>query len=226
MSRVILFDIDNTLLYTGGAGTYAMNAAFEELYGVAEGFAHIEFSGRTDHWIVQSALEASGIKGATEQHLEEFCKRYYALLPDSLAHHDGHLMPGFPELLAALSDAGAVLGLTTGNFSTGAMIKLRYYGIDAYFKGGGFGENLDRGALVATAIRDVAGGAPSSDILVIGDTPHDITSALANGVVPVGVATGNFTTTQLSAAGADAVYRDFADWQASAESLLSLAPPA
>lgn len=222
MARVVLFDIDNTLLYTRGAGSHAMNAAFAELYGVADGFARIEFSGRTDRWILQNGLAQHKIDGDFDEHLGAFCRRYYELLPDSVAGRDGYLMPGFPELLRALADAGATLGLATGNFSEAATIKLRHFGIDSYFAGGGFGEeSLDRADVVAAAIRSVANGAAPDEILVVGDTPHDITSALANGVVAIGVATGNFTTDELSAAGAHSVFQDFADWQSAAQALLA-----
>jgi len=173
MPRVALFDIDNTLLYTGGAGSFAMNAAFNELYGVPDGFARVEFSG-----------------------------------------------PGFPQLLAALRDAGVRLGLATGNFSEAARIKLEYYGIAEYFEGGGFGEvSLDRSDVVAAAIRNVANGARPSDVLVVGDTPHDITSATANGAIGVGAATGKFTVEELRDSGAAMVYEDFADWEAVAREL-------
>lgn len=222
MPRVLLFDIDNTLLYTRGAGSHAMNAAFSEMFGVADGFARVEFSGRTDRWILQSGLTAHGIDGDVEQHLAAFTQRYYSLLPGSIAERDGYLMPGFPELLAALRDAGAALGLATGNFSEAATIKLRAHGIDGYFQGGGFGEvSLERADVVAAAIRNVANGAAPTDILVIGDTPHDITAALANGVVAVGVATGTFSTDELSAAGAHSAFQDFTDWRSAAEQLLS-----
>lgn len=137
MSRVVLFDIDNTLLYTGGAGSFAMNLAFNELFGIADGFARVEFSGRTDLWIFEQGLLEHGIEGAR---LDEFTSRYYELLPEALRQREGYLMPGFPQLLEALRDAGAPLGLATGNFSEGARIKLEYYGIAEYFKGGGFGE--------------------------------------------------------------------------------------
>jgi phosphoglycolate phosphatase-like HAD superfamily hydrolase len=222
VARVVLFDIDNTLLYTRGAGSHAFNRAFADMFGVPEGFARVEFSGRTDRFILQSGLTEHGIEGGLEEHFDGFTQRYYQLLPDSIAQRDGYLMPGFPELLAALRDAGARLGLATGNFSEAATIKLRHYGIADYFQGGGFGEvSTERADVVAAAIRNVANGAAPDDILVVGDTPHDITSALENNVVAVGVATGNFTTDELSAAGARSVFQDFADWQSAAKQLLS-----
>jgi phosphoglycolate phosphatase-like HAD superfamily hydrolase len=132
-------------------------------------------------------------------------------------------MPGFPELLRALADAGARLGLATGNFSRAAEIKLEHYGIAEFFDGGGFGEiSLERADVVRDAIHRVANGTPPQDTLVIGDTPHDITSALDNGVIGVGVATGNYSAEDLRASGAHAVFDDFADWEAAANALLRL----
>lgn len=222
MPRVFLFDIDNTLLYTGGAGGLAMARAFEELYGVPDGFAGIEFSGRTDRFILQSALEAHGIEGGCEARLEEFMRAYYRILPRSLKEREGRLMPGFPELLEALRrEPGVRLGLTTGNFSEAARIKLEYYGLDRYFSGGGFGENsLERADVVRAAVEAVADGARPDEVLVIGDTPHDVRSALDNGVVAVGVATGGYGADALRASGAQLVFEDFSDWRAAAEAML------
>jgi phosphoglycolate phosphatase len=220
MSRVVLFDIDNTLLYSGGAGSFAMNMAFNELFAVSDGFARVEFSGRTDLFILQQGLAEHGIAGGAEEHLAAFTSRYYELLPQALAQREGYLMPGFPQLLEALRGAGVRLGLATGNFGEAAGIKLQYYGIAGFFEGGGFGEvSLDRSDVVAAAIRAVGNRARPADIVVVGDTPHDITSALANGVTGVGVATGKFTVEELRDSGAALVYQDFADWRAAAREL-------
>jgi phosphoglycolate phosphatase-like HAD superfamily hydrolase len=226
MARVLLFDIDNTLLYSGGAGSLAMGRAFEQLYGVANGFTGIEFSGRTDRFILQSGLENHDIPGGCEAHLDEFTARYYALLPDAMRERAGHLMPGFPQLLEALSGvAGVRLGLATGNFGEAAGIKLGFYDIDRYFAGGGFGElSLERADVVRAAIEAVADGARPEDVLVIGDTPHDVTSALDNGVIAVGVATGTYGVDDLRASGAHVAFADFSDWCAAAEALLAFRP--
>ncbi len=225
MPRVVLFDIDNTLLYTGGAGSLAMTQAFEELYGVPNGFDGIEFSGRTDLFILESALRKHGVGGSAIDHLEAFTARYYALLPGGIeaCRERGRVMPGFPQLIEALSGAGAAIGLATGNFERAGYIKLECYGLDGLFAGGGFGEtSLDRADVVADAIRNVADGASRADILVVGDTPHDITAATANGARGVGVATGRDSVETLSESGAEAVFADFADWEAAAERLLAL----
>ena len=226
MPRVLLFDIDNTLLYSGGAGSLAMARAFEQLYGVPNGFTGIEFSGRTDRWILQSGLENHGVGGGCEAHLDEFTTRYYSLLPGAMREREGHLMPGFPALLEALSqEAGVRLGLATGNFSEAARIKLGFYDIDGYFAGGGFGElSLERADVVRAAMEAVADGARAEDVLVIGDTPHDITSALDNGVIAVGVATGTYSADELRESGAHVAFEDFSDWRAVAGALLSFRP--
>lgn len=221
--RVLLFDIDNTLLYTGGAGSLAMGRAFEQLFGIANGFAGVEFSGRTDRWILQSGLDAHSVPGGCEEHLDAFTRRYYSLLPDAISERQGRLMPGFPQLLEALAGHSHVrLGLATGNFSEAARIKLDVYDLTRHFSGGGFGEHsFERADVVRTAIEAVADGARPEDILVIGDTPHDITSALDNGVVAVGVATGNYGVEDLRGAGAHHLFSDFSDWKGAAETLLA-----
>ncbi len=221
MPRVILFDIDNTLLYSGGAGSLAMNLAFSEMFGISDGFGRVEFSGRTDRYILQQGLSSHNIEGGCDTHLAEFTRRYYSILPRTLREREGRLMPGFPELLEALAAGQTRLGLATGNFSEAARIKLDYYGLGRFFRGGGFGEeSVSRAAIVKSAIGQVADGARPEDILVVGDTVHDVSSALDNGVVGVGVATGNYSVDDLKAAGARLVFPDFSDWQSAAAQLL------
>jgi phosphoglycolate phosphatase-like HAD superfamily hydrolase len=220
--RLLLFDIDNTLLYSGGAGSTAMNIAFRELFGIEDGFGKIEFSGRTDRFIVQSALELHGIDGDFDSHLAPFLERYYELLPTSLREKQGQLMPGFPELLASLVETPHIrLGLATGNFSEAARQKLSYFEIEQFFIDdgslvGGFGEeSVDRADVVRKAIASMSTGG-DSNVLVIGDTPKDITAALDSGVTAVGVATGSYSTDDLRSSGAHVVFEDFSDWRSAA----------
>lgn len=225
--RTILFDIDNTLLYTGGAGSHAMNRAFAELFGVDDGFRKIEFSGRTDLFILQSALEHGEIDGSPHEHVDAFVSAYTRLLPESLAERKGHIMPGFPQLLNKLREAGARIGLATGNFSEGARLKLEFFELAGHFAGGGFGEvSLDRSEVVAVAIREVADGMPPEDVIVVGDTPHDVSAALANGAIGVGVATGNYSVEELRESGAHITFTDFSDHESAAEQLLTFEPGA
>lgn len=225
--RTILFDIDNTLLNTGGAGGHAMNRAFAELFGVDDGFRKIEFSGRTDLFILQGALKDGAIDGGPHEHMAAFLSAYTRLLPASLVERKGHVMPGFPQLLDLLREAGARIGLATGNFSEGARLKLEFYELAGHFAGGGFGEvSLDRSEVVAAAIREVADGTQPEDILVVGDTPHDITAALANGAIGVGVATGNYSALELRESGAQITFEDFSDHESAAAQLLTFEPGA
>jgi phosphoglycolate phosphatase-like HAD superfamily hydrolase len=225
LARVFLFDIDNTLLYTGGAGGVAMSQAFEDLYGIPDGFMGIEFSGRTDLYILESALRKHGVEGSAADNLEAYTARYYELLPESIENcrPKGHINPGFPELVLALAETSAVIGLATGNFSRAGHIKLEAYGLGGLFSAGGYGEiSLDRADVVADAIRNVADGASSAEIVVIGDTPHDITAATANGARAVGVATGHDSVDVLRDSGADEVFVDFTDWESAVGRLLAL----
>jgi phosphoglycolate phosphatase len=225
MLRALLFDIDNTLLYTGGAGGAGMSDAFRDMFGVENGFAGVEFSGRSDLYILEEGLRKHGIEGGAAAHMEEFVARYLVHLERTLRERDGRLMPGFPELLDELSGGDVRIGLATGNFSRSGRLKLEYFSIERYFEGGGFGEeSTERPHIVRAAIERVADGAAPSEVMVIGDTPHDITSALENGAVAVGVATGNSSAEELRETGAHLVFEDFSDWRSAAEALRRYAP--
>jgi phosphoglycolate phosphatase len=221
LPRLILFDIDNTLLYTGGAGGLAMTQALQEMFGVKDGFAKVEFSGRTDLFILSEGLRLHGISGGHEAHLEDFLRRYHLHLERTLAECKGHLMPGFPHLLEALAQRDGIrIGLATGNFRQAAWMKVDYYGIKQYFSDGVFGEtSLDRSEMVRSGIRAIAAGIAPEEILIIGDTPHDVSSALDNGLTAVGVATGGYSVDQLRESGAQMVFPDFSGWQAAAVKL-------
>jgi len=222
MTRLLLFDIDNTLLYTGGAGSVAMNLAFQEMYGVDDGFRKANFSGRTDLYILSEELRHHGIIDGHDAHLDKLLQRYYGHLRHTLGEREGHLMPGFPQLLEALSQNERVrIGLATGNFSEAAWMKLDHYGLRQYFSDdGAFGEeSLDRSEMVRLGVERFGDGVAPEDILIIGDTPHDVSAALDNGFVAVGVATGNYTVDQLRDSGAHLAFQDFADWQGAAAKL-------
>ncbi|MEX1255829.1 MAG: HAD family hydrolase [Dehalococcoidia bacterium] len=226
---ILLFDVDNTLLYSGGAGSLAMRRAFHQLYGIEDGFARVEFSGRTDWAILRDAMLAhellDGDDDAFLVELPRFQETYYALLADALHEADGgRAMPGVAELLDALSTRDeARLGLATGNFREACFMKLRHFSLDAHLTQGGFGDDAeDRGEMVRIAIQRVANGAPVDprSVWVIGDTPLDIAAAQANDALCLAVATGPVDAERLRMCGADIALDDLSDTDAVLRALL------
>jgi phosphoglycolate phosphatase-like HAD superfamily hydrolase len=207
--RLYLFDIDGTLLNSGGAGSAAMRLAFHRVFGVEDGFATVDFAGRSDLAIITDALDAIGVRGGElVEAVRRFKRHYYGCLPAMMAERKGSLLPGVKQLLENLSEyPNATLMLGTGNFRRSAGIKLRHFGIDTYFRGGGFGDRTGhRPTLVAQGIRaaDRIAGRHGT-VFVIGDTVHDVTAAKANSAIAVAVATGIAPRAALEAAGADVV---------------------
>jgi phosphoglycolate phosphatase len=216
MRKLVLFDIDGTLVLTGGAGLRAMNRACSEVVGHADGLAGIPLAGRTDRMILADVVRRVD-RELDEDLLAHLRQRYVANLADEIQHPGKGVkavMPGIRELLDTLAGRDDVfVGLLTGNFEAGARIKLEHFDLWRYFTCGAFADDAaDRNALVPFALeRARACGLPdlgAEHILVIGDTPHDIACAHAAGAVGVGVATGGFTADQLRESGADVVFED------------------
>jgi len=217
LSTIVLWDIDNTLLYTGGAGSLGMARAFRDLYGVADAFRRVEFSGRTDTAIFFDAARQQGLSEADlPAETARFRDAYIPHLDLALREvSGGRLMPGVPELLDALARRRDVrMGLGTGNFRRGGELKLRHFGIDQYFPGtpGGFGDDAEsRDAVIAAGIARLTNGDRPGRVVIIGDTPHDVAAARANGAFALAVATGRNDVEELAACGADAVMADLSD---------------
>lgn len=213
--RLVLFDVDNTLLWTGGAGTIAMARAFHDLYGIEDAFRSVEFSGRTDNSIVREAMALhSVLDGDVQDQIDRFKERYLVHLADTLQEATGgRVLPGVCDLLRSLGQQADVrLGLATGNFRGGAELKLGHYGFSSVLVRGGFGDDAEeRASVVSVAIERVGGSGFGGPSAVIGDTPHDVRAAKANRAFAVGVATGRYSAGELQEAGADAVFEDCAD---------------
>lgn len=207
--RLYLFDIDGTLVNTGGAGGAAMREAFAALWGESNGFGGIELSGRTDRAIFRDAFLRHGCEESEfEASLRRFKLSYFPRLRRTLREREGSLLPGAGPLLQNLSaDPNATLALGTGNFRRGAALKLERYGVAHHFSGGGFGDAVfTREEMVGEALRwaERRRGRHAT-AFVIGDTVHDVAAARATGCVAVAVTTGPATAEELSAAGAEVV---------------------
>ena len=208
--RLWLFDIDGTLVDTGGAGMRALQEAAIERFGDAG--PELDLAGSTDSGIVLNMLAHFGVPESAEE-LESFYSFYLERLEWNLAHggYDGRVLPGAVELLEQLAnEEGATVGLLTGNIAGGAAAKMRHYGLDHHFGFGAYGcDFADRNRLGPVALERAAKHAGRSffpeETLVIGDTPKDIACAHAMGSKCLAVATGRFSVDELKTAGADSV---------------------
>jgi len=207
--RAVLFDIDGTILVTGGAGGVAWQRAFEELHGVEANVAEHTDAGMTDPEIAAIVFrEVIGREGTQEERSKAIgC--YLKHLPDAVAESDGYrVMPGIEQLLPRLIEDGVLLGLVTGNIEAAAHIKLARAHLNRFFSFGGYGSDsadrtevtraaLSRGALVSGGT--LADGA----CIAIGDTPRDVSAGHGAGIKVVGVATGSYDVAALDESGAD-----------------------
>jgi len=219
MAKLLLFDLDGTLLLTHGAGMRAMTRAAAGLLGDHYSFDGVTIGGGLDPWLYHEAARLRGIDNAAEHH-ETFREIYARELAAELARDDppSRVLPGVLDLLAHLRRRDdVVLGLLTGNYAHTGPIKLRHVGIEPdWFAVHAWGDEApDRPALIPLArdrCRAVAGHAPQgSDVIVIGDTPRDIDCAHRHGCVAFAVATGPHSTLELTEAGAEHVVEDLSD---------------
>jgi phosphoglycolate phosphatase len=215
VTTVLLFDIDGTLVLTGGAGSRAMSLAFQELSGIADAFLRMPMPGRTDAWLLSSACDAHAIPRDSPA-IARFRDVYLRCLAIELARPGPRkgVMPGVRELLDVLSARDDMyLALLTGNYEAAAQLKLEYFDLWRYFRCGAFGDDaLDRNGLLPAVVKRIAAcGGPQiapSDAIVIGDTPLDVACAAAAGARSIAVATGSHDVEQLRGAGADVVFED------------------
>jgi phosphoglycolate phosphatase len=217
--RAVLFDIDGTLLVTGGAGAVAWQRAFEELHGVEADIAEHTDAGMTDPEIAAIIFrEVIGREGSQEERAKAIgC--YLKHLPDAVAGSSGYrVMPGVEDLLPRLIERGVLLGLITGNIEAAAHIKLARAHLNHFFGFGGYGsDSADRTEVTKAALARgtlVSGGVlADGGCIAVGDTPRDVSAGHGAGIEVVGVATGSYSAAALREAGADwaleTVERDF-----------------
>lgn len=216
----VLFDIDGTLVQTGGAGQLAFAEAFAAEFGVAEISSAVKFAGRSDRAIAMELMEVHGV-AASDDAWRHFRSAYLARLPDALRRKEGRVLPGVGDLLDALEALPhSAVGLLTGNIREGAAKKLDFYGLGSRFAFGGFGdETNDRCEIAAIALAEAERHAaerlgrksPLLGAMVIGDTIHDIRCARAIGALAVALPTGGSTRDELAAEGPDILLDDLSN---------------
>jgi phosphoglycolate phosphatase-like HAD superfamily hydrolase len=210
--RVLLFDIDGTLIRSGGAGKAAMEAGLRSAFGVAEIRGRVPYSGRTDTLIARDLLALHEIE-PSDENVRKLHSAYLSFLPENLKRLRGTILPGVNEALRR-ERSGSVVGLLTGNIRRGAEIKLRHFGLWHHFGFGGFADGLcerDDVARCALAAAEAHVGAKidPADVWVIGDTPLDVQCARAIGAKAVVFATGWHAHEELIAANPDHLLPDF-----------------
>lgn len=199
---LVLFDIDGTLVDTGGAGRRAIEAAARALYGRPDLFDDVPFDGATDRAICRAALRNLD-RPFDESEIDRLLDAYLALLGDEVARSPRyHVYPGVEQVASVMESRGVLLGLGTGNVEPGARVKLERGGLNRYFSFGGFGDDSEeRSTLIRMGLRrgeHILGG-HAKDPWVIGDTPKDHAAARAAGAKVVLVATGRYSLAELEA---------------------------
>jgi phosphoglycolate phosphatase-like HAD superfamily hydrolase len=212
--KAVLFDIDGTLLHTGGAGAVAWQRAFLELYGVEANIGEHTHAGMTDPEIAEIVFrEVVGREGSAAERAEAVAG-YLAHLEQAVEESDGYrVMPGIEKLLPRLAGEGILLGLVTGNIEAAAHIKLARGDLNRYFAFGGYGSDArDRTELTRKALErgEEVSGHPldKEETIAVGDTPRDVKAGHGAGIGVVGVATGSYGVAELTDAGADWTIED------------------
>jgi phosphoglycolate phosphatase-like HAD superfamily hydrolase len=214
--RLLLWDIDGTLVNTGAAGQRALVRATIEWFGGEGDLSGVEVAGRTDRAIAQQILEKYG-RPNTGANVNQFLDRYVALLPEELPKGKGRVLPGVRELLDDLArQPDTTLGLLTGNLERGARLKLEHYDLWQFFPFGAFADDHhDRNALGPCALTRAVAHAGCDflpeQIDVIGDTGHDIACGKVFGARTVAVATGSWSRERLAECQPDFFFDDLAN---------------
>jgi phosphoglycolate phosphatase len=207
----VLFDIDGTLITSGGAGAASWREAFQQLYGAPADIGQYTDAGMTDPEVGRLTFEKVVGRKATPRELSRLLSRRNSLLPRTVAESKGYrVLPGVAELLPRLCEEGLLLGLVTGGVETAAHIELERAHLNRYFHFGGYGsDSADRVELTRKALDRastiLAHKLSPDEVLAVGDTPKDIEAAHGAGALAVGVASGSYSKEQLAQSGADYV---------------------
>jgi phosphoglycolate phosphatase-like HAD superfamily hydrolase len=228
MTRLLLFDIDGTLV-SGGPAKEAFHLALVEAFGTAGDIELVEFAGKTDPQIARELLRSAGLDDTSiDRGLPGLWRTYLRELEARLPADPMRALPGVRALVDALAAVGDVaLGLVTGNIADGARLKLGSAGLHEPFTLGGFGSDAEErdhlpGVALLRARETLGVDFEPERVVVVGDTPRDVACGRAHGLRTVGVATGSYRAGQLEEAGAHAVLADFSDLTQTLDTLLGV----
>jgi phosphoglycolate phosphatase len=214
---LVLFDIDGTLITSGGAGARSWRFAFEQLHGVPADIGSHSEAGETDPFVARKTFVGAIGRVPTEAELARIFTLYLRRLSEEVAASEGYrVLPGATELLTGLSDAGSMLGIVSGAMEGAARVKLGRGDLNRYFLFGGYGtDSPDRTELTTAAVTRAsmlhAHPLDPADVSVVGDTPLDVAAAKAAGARAIAVASGKYGADELRGAGADHVLTSLAD---------------
>jgi phosphoglycolate phosphatase-like HAD superfamily hydrolase len=207
---VVLFDVDETLVHTGGSGARSWNAAFEKLYGISADIGQHSSAGETDPQVARATFR--GVMGhePSDNELDQLYAQYLLHLADDILVSEHYrMLPGADQCLATLGEAGILLGLVSGAMEGAARTKLIPANLNRFFIFGAYGsDSPDRAELTGIAIEKAArlhAQLTPAQVFVVGDTPHDIDATRKAGAVSVGVASGHYSVDELTEAGGDHV---------------------
>ncbi|MES2696475.1 MAG: HAD family hydrolase [Verrucomicrobiota bacterium] len=216
MKFLLLWDIDGTLVASGGAGMRALRIALRKTFGLDSSLQDVDFAGRTDTWIMRAIFKKFDLP-ATPENFARLFDGYVTALPGELHNPHARVLPGVREILRASADHGAIAqGLLTGNMRRGAQAKLTHHGLWEHFDFGAFGDDSEfRNELGPHALRRALERHgihfPADNVWVIGDTPHDIACGKIIGARTLAVATGSSTLAELRAHAPTAAVEDLSD---------------
>ncbi len=216
--KLLLFDLDWTLIYTGGAGVRALNKAFEQLFAIKDAMKIVSPDGKTDPAICREMIKVHLKREPQKGELELLCQGYLKHLAHEVPQSPGYrVLPGVPTLLEELSSLPSVLmGLGTGNLEEGARIKLVRADLMKYFRFGGYGsDSEERPEVLRTAVRrgeTIAGRSfGPREVVVIGDNIRDVQAGQAIGALTLAVASGPMSIEDLAASKPDHLFKDLSD---------------
>lgn len=211
MQKLVLFDIDNTLIDKSQCHHDAFSNAFKEVYGVNTTIGHINYHGMTDPQIIIEVLRGEGWDEIIiESKIDECLKSLANYFKENVEKDNMQVLTGVGELLKELDEHKVLMGLVTGNIEPIAWGKMKKMNINHYFKLGGFGsDDTNRTVLVKTAIKRAQNNYGfNGETFVVGDTPRDIKAGFEANTKTIGVTTGIYSADELEKSGADYVFKD------------------